>query len=90
MNKLELVEAVAEKAGLTKVDAEKAVKAFIDTVISATQAGKKVAVSGLGTFEKVRRAARKGINPATKEQINIPAKNAPKFKASKTFKEAVA
>ena len=90
MNKLELVEAVAEKAGLTKADAEKAINAFVNTVIFATKEGKKVAVSGLGTFEKVGRAARKGINPATKEQINIPAKNAPKFKASTTFKEAVA
>lgn len=90
MNKLELVEAVAQASDLTKADAQRAVNAFIETIISATKAGKKVAVSGLGTFEKVRRAARQGINPATKEPISIPAKNAPKFKASKVFKDAVA
>ena len=90
MNKSELVEAIASKSDLTKNDAERALNAFIKTVIENVTAGNKVAVAGLGSFERVERAARKGINPATKEVIQIAAKNAPKFKAAKAFKDTVA
>ena len=90
MKKSELVLAIATEAGLTKADAERALNAFITTVTSEVKKGTKVAVSGLGSFEKVARAARKGINPSTGESIKIKAKNAPKFKAAKAFKDLVA
>jgi len=90
MNKSQLVEAIAKEAGLTKADAERALNAFIGTVTKSVKKGDKVAVSGLGTFEKVKRAARQGINPATGAKIQIKAKNAPKFKAAKAFKDLVA
>lgn len=90
MNKSELVEAVASKSNLTKADAERVLNAFIETVILNVKEGNKVAISGLGSFERVQRAARTGINPATKESIQIKAKNAPKFKAAKAFKDTVA
>ena len=90
MNKAQLVEAMGLQADLTKAEAERALNAFIDTVVKNVKEGNKVAVSGLGSFEKVERAARKGINPATGESIEIKAKNAPKFKAAKAFKDTVA
>ena len=86
MNKTELVAAVAEKAGLSKKDAEKAVAAVIDAVVDTLKAGDKVALVGFGTFEVKERAARVGINPQTKAQIEIPASKAPVFKAGNTFK----
>ncbi|WKX02620.1 HU family DNA-binding protein [Candidatus Mycoplasma mahonii] len=90
MKKLELVLAIANETGLTKADAERALNAFIKVVTEEVKKGNKVAVSGLGSFERVARAARKGINPATGASINIKAKNAPKFKAAKGFKDLVA
>ncbi|NQZ65976.1 MAG: HU family DNA-binding protein [Mycoplasmatales bacterium] len=90
MNKSELVESISVKANLSKADAERALNALVETVVSNVKKGTKVAVVGLGTFERVSRAARTGINPSTKEPIHIKAKNAPKFKASKTFKDLVA
>ncbi len=90
MKKSELVLAIATEAGLTKADAERALNAFISTVVSQVKRGNKVAVSGLGSFERVARAARTGINPSTGAKIQIKAKNAPKFKAAKAFKETVA
>ncbi len=90
MNKSELVESISLKTNLSKVDAERALNALVETVVSNVKRGNKVAITGLGTFERVSRAARIGINPATKEPIQIQAKNAPKFKASKTFKDFVA
>ena len=89
MNKTELIASVAQKTELTKKDAEKAVKAVFDTVAEELAAGGKVQVIGFGTFEVKERAARTGINPATKEKIQIPASKAPAYKAGKAFKDAV-
>ncbi len=90
MNKAELIERMAETSGLTKADAERALNAFIESVTMSVNEGEKVTVAGLGTFERVSRAARTGINPQTKEPIQIAAKNAPKFKPAKAFKDLVA
>ena len=90
MNKTELIAATAEKAGLTKKDAERAVNAAIEAVTAALVAGDKVQVSGFGIFEAKKREARTGRNPRTKETIQIPATRLPAFKASKTLKDAVA
>ena len=89
MNKTELVAAVAEKAGLSKKDAEKAVAAVIDSVVDTLKAGDKVALVGFGTFEVKKRAAREGINPLTGAKIKIAASRSPAFKAGKAFKEAI-
>jgi DNA-binding protein HU-beta len=89
MTKAELISAVAEKAGLKKVEAEKAVAAFIATVTGALQKGDKLSLVGFGTFATAKRAARKGQNPQTGKKINIPAATVPKFKPGKTLKEAV-
>ena len=89
MNKTELVAAIAEKTGLTKKDAEGAVKAFTDTVAEQLKAGDKIQLVGFGTFEVAERAARTGKNPQTGEAINIPASKAPKFKAGKALKDTV-
>ncbi len=89
MTKGELVAQVADNAGLTKKDAEKAVNAFVDAVTGALKKGDKVALVGFGTFEVRNRPARMGRNPRTKEEIKIPATKAPAFKAGKGLKEAV-
>lgn len=89
MNKAELVAAVAEKSELTKKDAEKAVNALVASVTEALKNGDKVQVVGFGTFEVRQRAAREGLNPATKEKIQIPATKAPVFKAGKALKDSV-
>lgn len=81
MNKTELINAIAEKAGLSKVDSKKALDAFIDTVSDELKKGGKIALVGFGTYSVSEKAARKGINPRTKETINIPAKKVVKFKA---------
>lgn len=81
MNKTELISAIADKSGLSKVDSKKALDAFIDAVGEELKAGGKVALVGFGTYSVTEKAARKGINPRTKETINIPAKKAVKFKA---------
>jgi DNA-binding protein HU-beta len=81
MNKSELVAAVAAKAGLSKVDAKKAVDAFVASVTEELKKGDKVALVGFGTFSVATRAARQGINPLTKQKINIAAKKSAKFKA---------
>lgn len=80
MNKTEFIARVAEKAGLTKVDAQKAVNAFADVVAEQLKKGDKVALLGFGTFSVNDKPARTGINPKTKEKINIPARTAVKFK----------
>ena len=90
MNKTELIAAVAEKAGLSKKDAERALNATIDAITASLVAGDKVQVSGFGIFETKKREARTGRNPRTKETIQIPATRLPAFKASKTLKDAVA
>ena len=90
MNKVELIAAVAEKAELSKKDAEKAVAAFLESVEEAVASGDKVQLVGFGTFEVRAREARTGRNPRTKETITIPASKQPVFKAGKAFKDAVA
>ena len=90
MNKTELVAAMADKAGLSKKDADKALAAFIDVVgTELTKKGGKVQLVGFGTFEVAERAARTGLNPLTKEKIKIKASKAPKFKAGKALKDRV-
>ncbi len=89
MNKTELIAAVAEKAALSKKDADKAISALIDVVVDGVAAGEKIQIVGFGTFEARERAARVGINPQTKEQIKISASKVPGFKAGKAFKDAV-
>ena len=89
MNKTELVAAIADQAGLSKKDAEGALKAFIDAVTKELKKGGKVQLVGFGTFEVVKRAAREGVNPLTKQPMKIAASKAPKFKAGKALKEAV-
>ena len=89
MNKTELVAAVAEKAGLSKKDSEKAVSAVFESITAALVAGDKVSLVGFGGFEVREREARIGRNPRTKEEIKIAASRAPAFKAGKALKDAV-
>ncbi|PKM81427.1 MAG: integration host factor subunit alpha [Firmicutes bacterium HGW-Firmicutes-14] len=89
MNKQELVASVAEKAGLTKKDSEKAVNAVFQSVEEALAKGDKVQLVGFGTFEVRDRAARKGRNPQTGVEIEIAAAKVPAFKAGKALKDAV-
>ena len=89
MNKTELVAAIAEEAGLSKKDAEKALKAFTDTVTAELKKKGKVQLVGFGTFEVAKRAARQGRNPQTGATMKIAASVAPKFKAGKALKDAV-
>ena len=89
MNKTELVAAMADAAGLSKKDAEKALKAFTDVVAEELKKGEKIQLVGFGTFEVSSRAARKGKNPQTGKEIQIPASKAPKFKAGKALKDTV-
>ena len=89
MNKTELVAAMAEKAGLSKKDAEAALKAFTETVAEELKKGDKIALVGFGTFEVSERAAREGRNPQTGAPMKIAASKAPKFKAGKALKDAI-
>lgn len=89
MTKAELISAVAEQSGLKKVDAEKAITAFIDSVTTVLKNGDKLSLVGFGTFCTTERAARNGQNPQTGKTINIPAATIPKFKPGKMLKEAV-
>lgn len=89
MNKTELIAAVAEKAELSKKDAEKAIKAFTDVVSDELIKGEKIQLVGFGTFEVSERAAREGRNPQTGETMKIAASKAPKFKAGKALKDMV-
>ena len=89
MTKAELINAVAQKTELSKKDSEKAVVAVLDAISETLAAGEKVALVGFGTFEVKERAAREGINPRTKEKIEIPASKLPAFKAGKALKEVV-
>ena len=90
MNKAELINATAEKAGLSKKDTEAAVDAAIKAITEALAAGDKVQLVGFGSFEIRARAARIGRNPKTKEEIKIPASKVPAFKPGKALKDAVA
>ena len=89
MNKTELIAAVAEQSGLSKKDAEKAVKAFTDAVAEELAKGGKVQLVGFGTFEVSKRAAREGHNPQTGKTVKIAASVVPKFKAGKALKDIV-
>ena len=89
MNKTELVAAVAEQADISKKDAEKALKAFVDVVTEEMKKGGKIQLVGFGTFEVSERAAREGRNPQTGKTMKIEACKAPKFKAGKALKDAV-
>ena len=89
MNKTELTNAIAEKAGLTKVDAKKALDATIAAITEALKGGDKVALIGFGTFSVAKREARQGINPQTKQVIKIAAKKQAKFKAGAELDAAI-
>ena len=89
MNKTELVAAIAENAEISKKDAEKAVKAFVEVITEELTKGEKVQLVGFGTFEVTSRAAREGRNPQTGNTMKIAACKAPKFKAGKALKDAV-
>ena len=89
MKKTELIAAVAEKAGISKKDAEAAVNATFDTIVDTIAAGDKISLVGFGSFERRERNARTGVDPRTNAKIEIPASKVPAFKAGKAFKEAV-
>lgn len=89
MNKTEFINAVAEKSGLSKVDAKKAVEAFVETVSSELKEGGKVALLGFGSFSVAEKVARKGVNPKTKQPIEIPARKSVKFKAGAELTEII-
>jgi DNA-binding protein HU-beta len=89
LNKSELISAVAAQAGLTKKAAGEAVESVLDAISDALAKGEKVTLVGFGTFEVRKRAARKGVNPATRQVINIPASKVPAFKAGKALKDVV-
>ncbi|HNU37798.1 HU family DNA-binding protein [Macellibacteroides fermentans] len=81
MNKTEFINAVSEQSGLSKVDSKKAVEAFIQTISNEMKEGGKISLLGFGSFSTTEKAARKGVNPKTKEVIDIPARKVVKFKA---------
>ena len=89
MNKADLIAAIAAKTGETKKSAEATVNALVDVVTETLVKGDKVQLVGFGSFEVRKRAARKGRNPQTKEEIKIPASKAPVFKAGKALKDLV-
>lgn len=89
MKKAELIDSVAEKSGLTKADSERAINAFTDSITEGLKAGGSIQLKGFGTFSVSERAARTGINPSTKEPIQIPAKTVAKFKPGKDLADAV-
>lgn len=89
MNKTELVNAVAEKAGLSKVNAKAAVDATLEAVSAALAEGDKISLIGFGTFSVAEKTARTGFNPRTKEAIEIPARKTIKFKAGAELSEKV-
>lgn len=89
MTKMDLIEAVASRSGLTKADAGRAVEAMIDSISGALAKGEKVTVTGFGTFEVRQRAARMGRNPQTGAPLHIAATKTPAFKSGKGLKDAV-
>lgn len=89
MNKMDLIDRVHQTVGGTKADADRAVEAIIDAITNSLKAGEEVSVAGLGIFEAKIRAARTGRNPRTGESISVPSMRVPKFRASKTLKDAV-
>lgn len=89
MTKTELISVVANKAGIPKAAAEKAINATTEAIQGALKKGDKVTLVGFGTFDVAKRAARQGVNPRTRETIKIKASKAPRFRPGKAFKEAV-
>ncbi len=89
MNKSDLVDYIANKTGLTKKDATNSVNAFIDAVVATVKGGKAVTLTNFGTFVSVKRAATTKRNPKTGASVNVPAKNVPRFRPGKAFKDAV-
>lgn len=89
MNKQMLVNALADKTGMTKKDAGEALNTILDTIVDALQRGEKVTITGFGTFEVRHRKERKGRNPQTGAEITIPARDVAAFRAGKTLKDAV-
>ena len=89
MNKQELISKIAEKAGISKKDATAALAALTTTITESLQAGEKIAIPNLGSFEVRERAARTGKNPRTGESVEIAAKKLPAFKPAKALKDAV-
>ena len=89
MNKSELIAAISAKTGETKKEAEATLNAFVEVITNALVEGDKVQLVGFGSFEVRKRAARKGRNPQTKQEIKIPASKSPVFKAGKAFKDVV-
>ena len=89
MNKKELVDKVAKKAGTTKKNAQTAIEATLDAIVETVKKGDRVTLVGFGTFTSVKRKARKGRNPQTGNTMNIPAKKYPKFSPGKEFKQKV-
>ena len=89
MTKIELINAIADQAGLSKKDADAALKAVVNGITDALKKGEKVQLVGFGTFEVRARGERTGRNPRTKETITIPASKAPAFSAGKAFKDAL-
>ena len=90
MNKAELITAAAEKAGITRKDAEKAISAALEVITGELVAGERVSLVGFGTFDVKVRGERVGRNPRTREEIAIAASRVPQFKAGKALKDAVA
>jgi len=89
MNKSELIDSIADQAGLSKADAGRALDAVVASISKALKKGDTVSLVGFGTFSVKKRAARTGRNPATGETINIKASKTPAFKAGKGFKDAI-
>lgn len=90
MNKMELVSAIAEKAEISRKDADKVLSATLEAISEALEAGEKIQLIGFGSFEVKSREARVGRNPKTREEIQIPASKTPVFKAGKALKDKVA
>lgn len=89
VNKDALIDVISSKNDLSKKDVERVIETLLDTITEEIRKGSKVTLTGFGTFRVSSRAAREGINPQTKEKIQIPAMNVPKFTAGKALKEAV-
>ena len=89
MNKQDLIDAMADKADISKVSAETALNTLLESIVATVAEDGKVAIAGFGNFELSHRSARSGRNPQTGETIQIAASNVPKFKAGKKFKDAV-
>ena len=89
MNKAELIERIAEEAGMTKAEAQKHFEAFTGAVTEALKGGEEVQITGFGKFEARERAAREGVNPQTKEKMHIAAKKVPSFSAGNGLKDSI-